>query len=395
MPSNNTKKNYSKDKCLYHIIRHMHMCRLMTKRMFKLLKREKTYAYENIMTKLVNTKYIEKYKTDIDITVYCFNDYEKNKNEYLENMPKGYVENYLTFGKEEVYSIRRSVKKDKKLSSRIQKPISDAEALFVIHEAGINSYIDEKPFFDKLTEKNNNDTIYYTSKEIKRGLNYKDAVEIKDNIKKIGTTRITGALLSPNANYLVYNFGKNLTTWFITGEYKIEQELNRYSVLNIKNTNKFDSGIIFCNSLNIFTPIFLHDKKIRGFEMDNIIMLFNHLYIFQYETYTIKHLQLLFNQNLKNKIDNIIFPNRNIIEYQDLFCDNYNPETEVYELSFCIPDLIKLKYFLNKAYLENKKNSFVIYCFDFQKEFLIKVGLNKCKIKTTSLNLILEEIEKR
>ena len=124
-------------------------------------------------------------------------------------------------------------------------------------------------------------------------------------------------------------------------------------------------------------------------------MLFNHLYIFQYETYTIKHLQLLFNQNLKNKINNIIFPNRNIIEYQDSFCDNYNPETEVYELSFCIPDLIKLKYFLNKAYLENKKNSFVIYCFDFQKEFLIKVGLNKCKIKTTSLNLILEEIEKR
>ena len=70
--------------------------------------------------------------------------------------------------------------------------------------------------------------------------------------------------------------------------------------------------------------------------------------------------------------------------YVNYVCDHYDKESKVGTLVFCIPDIVRLKKFLETAKLQNDRKKFRIICFDYQKEFVKKVIGYNAQIYTTS-----------
>lgn len=394
----NKKKNYNKDKTRYILIESLHMVHVMNYKMFSFYKSIYGRKIQKMMTDLIKEGKIEKYKIGTNKSVYCLKDYEKYIDEYRENMKEGYVEDFLEFGKKDIYFIKiksPDKKNNKTNESRIRKIISDSEILIFMHIINLKSYINEKPYLAQLSPENNKGMFYYSGKEIKRFLDYKDEVEIKDNIKKIGTTRLNGIILAPSNNYMIYNFQDKIKLWHVTGEYKIKQEISKKIIPNYNNKD-IQNGIIFGYNLNTFSDLITQENKIPGINYEIIDRLFKHLYIFTYDNIATEHIKIILSPTRTKKIKEIIFGEIHLpYNKESPFCDNYNPQELTYDLAFCIPDIIKLRKFIIQARLEGNRNKYTIYCFDYQKEFLKQIAEEYVIIKSAPFEMMLEKIKEK
>ena len=64
-------------------------------------------------------------------------------------------------------------------------------------------------------------------------------------------------------------------------------------------------------------------------------------------------------------------------------CDAMDGET--YIDLFCIPDIQKLKVFIKRAQYENDPTKYIIYCFDYQTEFVKKFAGDTVQIYDTPI----------
>ncbi len=365
----NNRKNYSKGRNRYKIVETMHMCNVITIRMFQLMVHE-TDTIRVIMCAMKKEGIVEKYKREKDgKSFYCFADYGAYVEEFRKCLPEGYTETYQTFGMPEVRHAKAEAE------YRFDKIIRDSEALLVMHEAGINSYVDQKPNLSEPLSPI--EPMYYTSKELKRRVDLDAGANTGDAARQISGTRINGVIMAPTCNYVIYNFGDNMRRWNITSEFKMKVHLERFLNSKLPPPQAVTSAILFTydEGMKIFMNMLTDDStKKNTLNLAKLEMVYNHIYILPYGKIAVDYIKAMTKEGWDSRMkEDVTGEPPQPYSPIGTVCDYYEEDSEIYTFVFCVPDIILFRYFMNRAMLEEKREKYRVICFDFQKEYVMRV----------------------
>lgn len=244
-----------------------------------------------------------------------------------------------------------------------KKVIKDASSQIIMYASGITMASQAKT--EETEEKEN---IYYTSNEYK-------ALE---NGKKNQSSRISGVLFSKGGVYATYHVGNKLITWKQNEERKVAATINLagkkrgYIQDSVESIAKKEC-IILANTLAPYVRMSRLDygqktKVINQTKLINIDYTYDSMYAVPDAPIGKELIKIMTQENWKQRIYDSLLTTKEQKEAKttSVACDGYNQEENVYKYIFCVPDMVRLKQFLNRAGLENDKKRFRIYCYNFQ-----------------------------
>lgn len=285
--------------------------------------------------------------------------------------------------------------KSEREKTRAERYLRCGELCLLMHKAGIGSYPEEK----KLLALNNtvletSDAMYFNGMEVKKAASYVAEVFYKDGIKQIVNTRLHGLVISPGGDYAVYNIGRRLLEWEQYGETKMSKAINDILYREIKGKRKRQGPIreiaciLFGEDDGIFSKVITNDTpRKKSLTIMNIEYGYNEIYGLPSNKNGIKMMQIMKEEKWKQKMKYLLLKDIDTREESryGIVCDGVKNKN-IYILLFCIPNLQRLKMFLKRAYRENNKEMFEIYCFSYQIPLLVKLASNVVTICSIELD---------
>lgn len=390
----NKKKNYSKGARL-EILKLLHICGLIPLHSFEMLHNNNTRVYQQRAKEMEREGVTVNYRIPNSNYKYVhMQDYEKNmaKYDYRKYLPEGYYERYVTYGA--IDSKRGRSQTDK---TKQERAIRNAEIFIMMYGAKINSLPEDKIMLGSEEYLREDQSYYYTSREIKNYTGYKSDVEItydnqgKESSKKVKSSRVLGLYTSPGGDYAVYQLGRNLVNWNQSGEYKISILINKILCAKYKEPRGTDSrGIIISqNAETLRKAIGAEDAKAEAW-FRNIEDCYKELYVLPYNQYGQQMLKIMGLRGWKEK-SREMFLNEQQRQPCSIPCDGYDGER--YYLLYCIPDVKKLRLFLRRAALEDNPRKYVVICFKEQAQMVAAAGRRHITIMTAEFKEYENEIK--
>lgn len=201
-------------------------------------------------------------------------------------------------------------------------------------------------------------------------------------------------LLFGNAAYAVYNLGNHGIIWRRENEQKIAVFMAY--LLRIRSAYELDvkirkKAIILATKDEVFLKLCEQKKEANNDSCTNpggIDTVYDSIYAVPEDEYGQKLIYLMKNDDWERKVISCVLP----AEYIDdkvkgaIQCDGYDAEKEIYYLVFCVPDLCKLKKFIESAKHSTDGRKFTLFCFNYQLP-LIKSLVSNCNIRIRHANL--------
>lgn len=272
---------------------------------------------------------------------------------------------------------------DKKIANQ-KKQMRDCATQIMMYACGIEMTPDKKDLKKEGEWIEREDLIYYDSKEIKKIQAYHDNVimikgEKGTYSKKLQNSRITGLLISPGGIYGVYNIGNQMLEWKRTGEVKMAN----YILQIVRNKNIEEDMlqdkkecIIIARTQTLFYKILTLNYQRNNIKNErtllNIDYAYNKMYAIPENRNGMLLIKMMTVNGWKKKIYDSMFSQKEQenAKFVSVTCDAYNAEEDIYKLTFCVPDMVKLKSFVVRAKLENNRKQFELYCFTMQLDMI-------------------------
>lgn len=318
----------------------------------------------------------------------------------IDCFPKEYVELYHT---SEVKSLRNRATQ----RSCCERVMSIADAAVFSHCAGERAYPPERGSLSENKEKGTLRGCYFSSAEFKRFTNtYSDDVFVDDaGNRKIQGSRMAGIYIAPSgAYYMMYSIGTTHITWNFNEE-KMFREIKN-SFYDDDNGALYFDGMVFLyerdrvaknvadittnrrmirkEGVKLLTKILKYTPRNRNLNqnlsMDN--WLYGSAYFLPQSRDGVEMMQIMSMPNWKKSMREY-FLTPELLKHKDGMCDGKienDDGTYTFVDIFCIPDLAQFYRFYIRYLSEknekgrekntNKKDQFVIRCFDFQENFV-------------------------
>ena len=150
-----------------------------------------------------------------------------------------------------------------------------------------------------------------------------------------------------------------------------------YENIPVEKIAKMSEAILLGTNTEVFIKIFENTTagKLNLYESG-----YEKLYGIPYTSDGQKMVELMTRKNWKEDLKSIYLKDYETdTRTSSVNCDGVG--TDKFILLHCIPDLIKLKKFVNQANYAGEPEKYEIYCFDFQEEFVRKVAGENVTIK--------------
>lgn len=238
---------------------------------------------------------------------------------------------------------------------------------------------------------------FYNSLEIREGEDIKINTEGKEKADVI-STRAMGIIISEGGIYGVYHTEDKQIRWIKSVEGQFANAIARFvnkrcvnitekekiSVKNktdVKNREewedipiekipKIQNALLIGKNDDIFVKTYQNTDggKINLYETG-----YNRLFAIPYTKEGQLMIEMMTRKNWEKELKDVYLSGMNLdTRMCNTQCDA--TDAEKYVLLFCIPDLVKLRKFLNDAMYSNEPEKYQIYCFDFQEEFVARVA---------------------
>lgn len=314
---------------------------------------------------------------------------EHYSNEYGDYMSEHYELNYMEL------EVEMGKAKSEKEETRAERYIRCGEICLLMHMAGIGSYPDEKKVLGISTcVLEIGDAMYFSGLEVKRAASYVSDVFYVDGIKQVINTRLHGLVISPGGDYAIYNIGRRLLEWEQYGETKMSKAITDVLYRETDGKRKRQGPIreteciLFGEDDLIFSKVVTSDiSRNKSLTLMNIEYAYNEIYGLPTNKNGIKMMRIMKEEKWKQKMKHYLLEGIDTREESryGIVCDGVKDEN-TYILLFCIPNLQKLKMFLKRAYRENNKTKFEIYCFSYQIPLLVMLAVNVATIRSVELD---------
>lgn len=379
----NNKPRYAEGTIRYMVVDLLHITAVITPRTYKLF--DKPYM-ANTICKMKKEGVIEKNKNEEVFE--CFNllNYDDNVNNHFD-LPYIDYEYFQKYGKADLKRAKYAKGNKRGNSTRI---IRNAEMIILMYTAKINALPSQ--IIDKADRQIK--ATYYTSRDIKRNAGYKDDLYESDENKKILiATRVNGTLITEGVNYNIYHIGKDLQLWNATGEYKIKTQIENMLAKEMKENCKLDDAILYTYNYNVFMQLL--KKSSSGIKFDALANTYQHIYVLPYSNAGRDMTYLMTKPDWDVQIKEMAMEEKyeedKNFEYA---CDYYKDGT--YTFIFCVPDIKRYILFLRKVIYDisrglKTKNDFMILCFDYQEEFVLKTADKYANVLSCSLNEFMKD----
>lgn len=255
---------------------------------------------------------------------------------------------------------------------------------------------------------------FYNSLEIREGEEVKIRTEGKEKADII-SSRAIGMIISEGGIYGVYHTEDKQIRWVksVEGQFtnamarlvnrrcvdileeekeRLDEEKERIRGRNetndkgIEKFQKVENGILIGKNNDIFVKTYQNTKagKINLYESG-----YKRLFSVPYSKEGQLLLEIMMRKGWEKELKDIYLADMNTnTRMSSVPCDAIDGDKFI--LLFCIPDMIKLRKFLNVAMYENEPEKYQIYCFDFQEEFVAKVAGRYAEINYAELSTYCE-----
>lgn len=307
----------------------------------------------------------------------------------------------------------RSISFNKTKSAAI-KAYRESEVVCMLSQTSVRIYPDEKVAIREEKPIPLYPPCFYNSLEIKEGGSFK--LKIKDNDEKneIVGSRIMGMIISEGGIYGVYHTEDKQIKWTRSAEGQISNAMSKiinercvniseeereairkekeektkvrnrteYENLPVDKIPKVENAILIGSNSEIFAKTLKNDKpgKLNLYESG-----YEKFYALPYIKEGQQMLQVMVQKGWIEDLKQTYLKGMDTnTKNSSVSCDAIKDDKFI--LFFGIPDLIKLKKFINNAVYYGEPEKFVVYCFDFQEEFIEKIADENITIWTTSFN---------
>ena len=300
---------------------------------------------------LVNSIFIYKRSKAVKLT-------NKGLNVCRDKYPQDFVAYCADINKTTMDRLRKN---DKRNVMSVKK----AETDMTVMAAGIPTAYGDKPM---ITEHGSKDTRFYSINEI-RGY-----VKVNGGLDPSVGTRSTGVLLTSDCLYNVYHTGTSRMKW----DYDVEKTYVRY-LSSFAFDNGYGKGyevrksILFYMSDKPLIDMFnMGTKRDENNVLSNVLNMGDNIIAIPYDMNGLNLLAGVINSEWVDSIYDAIVPERKDRSLSTAVdCDDFADNT--YTLVYCIPDIARLYRFVEQAKVAKVEYKFVIYIYDWQKDFIDSV----------------------
>ena len=305
------------------------------------------------------------------------------------------------------------------------KAYRESEVVELLYGTSVRIFPDEKIGVREKKEIPLYPPSFYNSLEVREGANVRmEAEGAGKKGEEVSGSRIIGLIISEGGYYGVYHTENKQIQWIKSSEGQMTNAIARfvndrctevgeeerkalavtkeeeeeewkkkikdrknYPSLPVKKIPKLSEAILLGTNTEIFTKIFHNTSagKLNLYESG-----YNRLYAVPYTHDGQKLVEIMTRKNWQEELKSIYLKEYDTdTRTSSVNCDGTKGE-EKYVLLHCIPDMIKLKKFVNQASYAAEPQKYEIICFDFQEEYVRKIAGESATIKYASFNTYCE-----
>lgn len=311
--------------------------------------------------------------------------FHKTKNMYDKKIPAEYLEFFQTYVLHKAYKYIGSYDSEK---TRAERAYRESEVFLISAGAGIRIFPEEKPLLFKNESLPKDDSMYFSSTEVKSYGEYQFSPQSKKTGKETKiNSRAVGVIISGMEQYVLYHTGKRQLKWNYTSEHqfvKATQRLLFKSTDWIPADHKVDSCILFYQSNEVVEKIFQLSEKNQS--LLNVNSGYAKIYPLPYDENGKKMLRLMVHPGWKQELLNSYLEEsyQKDVYKSNIVCDGKN--NEIRYLLFCIPDLVRLYKFIEAAKWSGIPDNYVIICFEHQINLIKALSKGTVKIRAANLD---------
>lgn len=377
----NVRKNYRKG-TRKEIMELLHMCGIIPERSLKYM-RDKNYKVMRMkiheMVEEGVLTYVKKTKLTRALAIH---ESRKDKELYDESIAKELQTYYAEYGKTDEKRYCYS----KKYADYV-RIFYNADTMMFMYGCGIKMLASHK---GSLLNKNEEESIYYNSREIKNGINYKADVIDTEEGQIISSSRLRGMVMSQGGIYAIYRFN-TLSAYSQNGEYKMKLYLDRIVREKLEEKEEVSQAVIIVDQNNErLLENYIRPENIAGkYSLESMEFVYKKVYGVPADENGQMMMKVFTNNSWREKIINSFnLPCEKGM--QGVVCDGYDGNSYYY--IYCIPDIKRFRKFIMRAELENNKEKYIVICFDWQVEMVKAVTKGIVKIKKVPFVSYIEEM---
>ena len=318
---------------------------------------------------------------------------DDNRN-ILDNLPDGYYDYYQEYSKEDRNRVMRTRKDD----TDRERVVANADALLFFNYCGIGAYIGQKTRMGDT--KGEPGDFYYSSRDIRHVYDIGDGrKENEDGRVFLSSSRINGIYVTENNGvYAVYDIGNRDIRWFRNGEIGFLQKLRRISAQMKWKQRNSDEAIFLYSSDSILDRVLEGRSNKKGNKNLSVDMSYDSMYFLPLDIKGQLFIKIMGIKDWKEKALSLYVTDkqRNDAKRATIKVDGYDAEKRMYICVFCIPDMVVLKQFITAAKVSEDRSKYLIYCLDYQKEFIETLCRDYAQIETvdfTEFVLALQQMQ--
>lgn len=219
--------------------------------------------------------------------------------------------------------------------------------------------------------------LYYSSRELK-GITVDGGLKADlDKSNKLNTTRVNGALLSEGGNYTVYNIGRSVSKYSLSGERKLKAYLD--GIMAEKERQSVQSAVLLARSLSLYENFISPQNQKIQLNIGGLEGVYKHIYSLTLDTNGQRMMQIMMRKDWKEQIyANVLTAEQRNGRTGNVECDGQKGEQYIFV--FCVPDIKRFKMFLRRAEIENDRQKYTVMCFDLHKELITKMVKGYAKV---------------
>ncbi len=310
--------------------------------------------------------------------------FDEKSEEYLSRFPIGYYKIYNNFGRTMKKYLGMATDKTKQ-----QRAARSAEVQMAMYGSDVMTLADEKPRLTDNAVLSKEGCYYYSALEIKTEADYDTAVVNGNDGQTIINTRAIGCMISNGNRYIVYHTGDVLLKWVKTGEDKMAIRCGRLISDHIPDVRyremQIRESIVFAKDIKtLYRLVANYDGK--DVNLISTDCSYTAMYGLSYDGYGQALLRRMMLPNWKEEMRaRYLIPEGYDTNQLHIAINADGCKEGVYVCLFCIPDLTRLRAFVNAAEINGNKKNYKIYCYDFQAPLVTALASDVCEIYTVSI----------
>lgn len=319
-------------------------------------------------------------------------NFDDKSDEYMKDYP-GYRGNYLRYGRNKALDTGKYWGKGSR--SKAVKAFRYMEVVAMMEGGEINVYPDEKPmlYFEDSTIPQG--AYFYSDTEVKNVTGFSPKIKNEGNDNITVTSRAQGVITSEGGDYIIYHTDNQRLTWAPSQEYQMQYCTARLLGARCETKHRADeinNCIILGTDVDVFNDMI--NSPINTNKSGALLTVNNgykNTYVIPICPEGKSFLNFMTRKDWQNQLREYYLSDKKI---------NTTSSSSVYDASdkgerillFCNCNLTRLNKFLLGADYGDDSLEYSVYCFDYQKDFVIKAVNGRAKVLSTPYKDFAEEM---